>query len=244
MNRGKRSRHRQLVPILVGLLILALGAALATVWREPLLGIYVRPERLELLITRLGLAGPLAIIVLQAVQVVLAPVPGQVLGLVSGYLFGPWLGALYSMVGLLLGTLLALRIVRRWGRPLVERLVKPPTLARIDHLSSRLGVPLLFLVFLLPFLPDDAVLLVAALADIPTAGVVLAALLGRLPGVVVAAWLGAGATGLKPIEWAAIVGVTILVAAPIYYWRSSLERLTWALITRLTGRHRNDVPDD
>lgn len=243
MNHRKRGSHRRLAPVLVGLLILALGAALATVWREPLLGVYVRPERLELLVTRLGLAGPLAIIVLQAVQVLLAPVPGQVLGLVSGYLFGPWLGALYSMVGLLLGTLLALRIVRRWGRPLVERLVEPPTLARIDHLSSRLGVPLLFLVFLLPFLPDDTVLLVAALADIPMAGVVLAALLGRLPGVVIAAWLGAGANELKPTEWAAIVGATILVVAPIYYWRSSLERLMWALITRLTGRRKGDLDD-
>jgi len=219
--------------------VLVVGILTVTVWREPLLGLFLEPRRLQGLVHSLGPAGPLAIILLQMAQVLLAPIPGQVVGLASGYLFGPWLGTLYSMAGLLLGTLVAVWIARRWGRPVIERLVDTGTLARIDRLSKNLGVPLLFLVFLLPFLPDDAILLVAGLADIPVASIVLAALFGRLPGVLVSTWLGAGASGLTATQWAAIIGGTIIVAAPIYHWRAHLERLMWSLIERLTGRRRN-----
>ncbi len=225
-------------PIFAALGLLALGGAilLLTVWRAPVLALFLETGRLEALVRRLGPAGPLAIVGLQIAQVVAAPIPGQVIGLASGYLYGPWLGTLYSMAGLLLGTYLAVWLVRRWGRPIVERLVEAGTLARIDRLSERLGIPVLFLVFLLPFLPDDAILLVAGLTDLPLGGILLAALFGRLPGVLISCWLGRSARTLTAAQWIAIVGGVLLIAAPLYLWRERLQRLAWSLVERVTGR--------
>ena len=236
MRQPDPRRGRWLAPTLLALALVPLIALLLTAWREPLLALFTQPGRLEALVARLGPLGPLAVVALQAGQVLLAPIPGQVLGLACGYLFGPWLGTLYSMVGLMLGTYLAVWLVRRWGRTLVARLLDAETMARVDRISGRLGVPLLFAIFLVPFLPDDAILLVAALAGVSVPGTMLAALFGRLPGVFLSAWIGSHAEGLSSAQWAAAVAVTLAVAVPLYLRRDALERAAWSLLERMRGR--------
>lgn len=240
---SQQPSRRPAWPVILLLLVSVAGMIAFTPWRERLLGLFVHADRLQELVERLGPAGPLAVILLQAAQVLLAPVPGQVLGLASGALFGPWLGTLYSMLGLLLGSYLAVWLVRRWGRPLVERLVDPQSLARVDRLSRRLGAPLLFLVFLVPFLPDDAILLVAGLTEIPTAVILLAALFGRLPGLLVSAFIGESAMQLTPVQWAGVIVAAIIVAVPIYVWREPLQHRVWSLVERFSGRRPDVAPD-
>ncbi len=232
-----RPAARRLLVALAGLALAALAILLFTAWRGPMLALFTQRERLQALIAHLGPLGPLGLIALQAAQVVLAPIPGQALGLVGGYLYGVWLGTLYSMLGLTAGTCFAVWLVRRWGRPLIERLLDRETLARVDRISGRLGVPLLFLVFLVPFLPDDAILLVAGLAGMPLSGILMAALLGRLPGVFVSAWVGASAGAFSPAQWAAAVAATLAVAIPLYRWRGELARAMWSLIERVAPGH-------
>lgn len=243
MSRQPPSRRPAWPVVLLLLLASVAGVIAFTPWREQLFGLFMHADRLQALVERLGPAGPLAVILLQAAQVLFAPVPGQVLGLASGALFGPWLGTLYSMLGLLLGSFLAVWLVRRWGRPLVERLVDPQNLARIDRLSRRLGVPLLFLVFLVPFLPDDAILLIAGLTEMPTTVILLATLLGRLPGLLVSAFIGQSTMQLTPVQWTEVIAGAIIVAVPIYVWRGPLEQRIWSLVERFSGRHR-DVASD
>ncbi|MCL6430924.1 MAG: TVP38/TMEM64 family protein [Anaerolineae bacterium] len=225
--------------VLVGLAAAALCVLLLTTWRRPLLTLFEEPGHLQGLVRQLGPAGPLAVVLLQAAQVLLAPIPGQAVSVASGFLFGPWLGTLYSMLGLLAGTVAGLWLVRRWGRPLVERLVDPQTLARIDQLAGALGAPLLFLVCVLPFLPDDLIVLAAGLSRIPLAAIVAAALLGRLPSVLLAAHLGRGATALRLTtpQWLVIIVATLVLTAIAYALRGHGERAVWSLLERI-GRQR------
>lgn len=46
-------------------------------------------------------------ILLQIVQVVAAPIPGEATGLIGGYLYGPVLGTVYSTIGLTIGSWIA-----------------------------------------------------------------------------------------------------------------------------------------
>lgn len=231
--------------LFAALAAVALALLLAAVWRAPalaLLALFTQRERLQALIGHLGPFGPLGLIALQAAQVIVAPIPGQALGLASGYLYGTWLGTLYSMVGVTLGTGLAVGLARRWGRPLVERLLSKETLARVDRACERLGLPLLLLVFLLPFLPDDAIALASGLTDIPLAGILITTVLGRLPGVLVSAWIGANAASFSPIHWAIAAAVALIAAIPLYRKRESLERTMWSLAARLGRRSEGAAP--
>jgi len=64
---------------------------------------------------------------LNVAQVLLAPVPGQFVGLINGYLYGVALNVPYSMIGL----------GRRFARPLVERLAPVEQLERWDDIADR-----------------------------------------------------------------------------------------------------------
>jgi uncharacterized membrane protein YdjX (TVP38/TMEM64 family) len=44
-----------------------------------------------------------AFISLQMLQVVAAPIPGEVIGLIGGYLYGPFRGTIFSTIGLMIG---------------------------------------------------------------------------------------------------------------------------------------------
>jgi len=195
--------------ILVGLLII--------IWTSPIGALFRDPERLSVLLQGWGRWAPLVTITLHVLQVLTAPIPGTAIDAVNGLLFGPWLGTLYSMTGLIIGSTLAMGLTRRFGRPLMERFVDSSSIERIDHLVERRGSLVIFLVFLFPFLPDDAVCFLAGLTPIPLLELVLLAITGRTPGVFVANLLGSHADSLVLWQWI-VLGVVFALAAG-FIWR-------------------------
>lgn len=139
------------------LLLIAAGALLAA--REP--PWLADAERLRAFFLSFGVLAPVAFVLVQAAQVVVAPLPGQVLGFAAGYLFGAVAGTVLSVGGATLGTYLAVRLARRYGRPAVERLVRPTTIDQFDAAVEERGRLALLVVSLVPGLPDDAICLAA-----------------------------------------------------------------------------------
>lgn len=76
------------------------------------------PSELKEGITGFGLFAPLAFIALQVIQVVVSPIPGHAMGVVSGYLFGSIYGTIYSVVGAAIGSGIAFGLSRRYESPL------------------------------------------------------------------------------------------------------------------------------
>ncbi len=222
-----------LVALVVG------GTAAVWYWREPLWALYGDQERIREWVAGFGPWGPLITIGLNVAQVLLAPIPGQFVGLVNGYLYGVWLGTLYSMAGLILGTTLAMALGRWFGRPLVEHLAGPEALARWDRIASHQGPLFFFLVFLFPLLPDDIVCFVIGLSPLPILPMVVLAALGRWPGVLVSCWVGAYATDLPWWAWIPLGGGSAALAWLFWRYQSQLEAATVGLIRRLSGRRRS-----
>jgi uncharacterized membrane protein YdjX (TVP38/TMEM64 family) len=218
--------------ILVAALLVVVGAFGWT----PLRGLLSDPESLRAVVISWGWWGPLALIGLQVAQVLIAPLPGQVLGLVGGYVYGPWLGTLINMVGTLLGSGLAMWLARRLGRPLVQHFVSSQWLDRLDGLAVKRGAAVFFLIFLLPFLPDDAACFVAGLSPLPLKELLLLAAIGRLPGVFIPNWLGAHAADLSATQWLALVLLLIPLAVAFWHWQETIERWLLRLVERSSGR--------
>jgi len=216
-------------------LLIGVGGAL-WLWREPLWAFFGDRGRVQEWIAGFGPWGPLVSIALNVAQVLLAPIPGQLVGLANGYLYGIGAGLLYSMVGLLLGTTLAMGLSRRFGRPLVERLVHPETLARWDQIADRRGPLFFFLLFLFPFVPDDLACFLIGLSSLSIPRMVALAALGRLPGVFVPCWLGAYATALPRWAWIPLVGGSVALAWVFWRCQTQLESLVLRQIHRLVQR--------
>lgn len=133
---------------------------------------------------------PFYFILFQIGQVVIAPIPGQLMGLLGGWLFGFWGGLSLTMLGLSVGSLLAMLIGRYGGRWLLDRLLSHEVLLRFDHMVAESGLFTFFMLFLLPGLPDDALCLVAGMTALRLPWLLGLCVVGRLPGMAVLTWVG------------------------------------------------------
>jgi uncharacterized membrane protein YdjX (TVP38/TMEM64 family) len=219
-------------------LTLAVLLAVLIKWGQPLYRFAVDQEQIRVRIKGLGGWGPVAIAVLEMIQALLAPIPGQAIEAVSGYLYGPLLGTLYALAGMAVGSLMLFLLARRFGRPLAIRLIGKQSMARLDDLVRRGGAPFFFLIWLLPFAPDDLACLAAGLTPMPTRQFVFLMFLGRLPGVLVSVWVGANATRLSATVWAVLFAAIALVALLLWRWGEQIQESVLRFIERSLDRLR------
>lgn len=170
----------------------------------------------------LGPRGPVFFIAFQVLQVLIAPIPGQIAGLIGGFVFGFGRGLLYTMTGLAAGSILAMLIGRLLGKKVVRRLVSPSILERFDRVIAEGGLFSFFMIFLLPAMPDDAVCFLAGLTRLRLAALWGVCLLGRLPGMAVLSFAGAGlVTG--SIAGFFVFGAAMLLALTIWLLKEEIE---------------------
>lgn len=114
-------------------------------------------DELQELIGRAGAYAPLVCIAMQFIQVVIFFIPGEVTQMVAGLVFGTFWGFVYSVIGLVLGSVFNFYVARKLGRPFVEKIVDIKTIQKVDtFMSARKGRTAIALMFLMPGFPKDA----------------------------------------------------------------------------------------
>lgn len=188
-------------------------------------------QALERFIAGLGWWGPLALIVLNIVQIVVAPVPGYAVQAAAGYLFGAFWGGVWSVIGLLGGAGLAMGLARGFGRRLVEPLLGTERLARWEQATHSSSTILWFVLLAAPI--GDAPYFLAGLSRVSYAKVLLLTLTIRAPTVFVVAAIGAGVVWLAWWQLALIFG--LLAGLFALFLRYQAHLLRW--IDRTTLQH-------
>lgn len=165
-----------------------------------------------------GLWMPLVFLILQVVQVVIAPIPGGPLTMLGGMLFGWWQGFFLSAGGEIFGSCLGFLITRKFGAPFLKRFDKKDWSKKLLNLNENKLDAILFIIFILPGFPDDIACLAAGLTPMPFPTFLKLCLLGRLPGFLLNSLIGAGIMldnhRLTFVLLAAYLAIVILV-----YWR-------------------------
>jgi len=182
-----------------------------------------------------GILAPVIFMGLQALQVIIAPIPGELTGILGGYLFGEWVGLLYSTVGLTLGSVAAFAAGRWLGAHYVQRLVSPDIWRKLGFIVEAEGVILCFVIFLIPGLPKDMTCYLFGLSPMPFWIFALVSTLGRLPGTWVLSAQGAHTASGDYIELVLITTLFVAVSLPLYYYRNRL--VDW-----IRGRRSNHHP--
>lgn len=199
-----------------------LGGALALRAFAPSLS---DPGTLRTAFLKLGPLAGVGFVLFAALAVVLAPVPGQVVAFLGGYLFGPVAGTAYSLIGFTLGSGAAFLLSRTYGRPFLERTIAGDLLARFDGFVGETGILGVFVVFLVPGLPDDVVCFAAGLTRIRLSRLLAAAFLGRAPGITLVALAGASVETGSVDAALAILAAVAVVTLLGWYSRGRIERL-------------------
>ncbi len=150
-----------------------------------------QPEHFKSFIDSLGSKRIPTFVFLQVLQVLIAPLPGEVMQFAGGYVFGTLLGTLLTLLGIFLGSIISFCIGRYFGFPLLVRFISPSRLEYWQELlQSTKGEWVVFILFLIPGMPKDIITYIAGLTPIRWYTFFPLAMLGRFPGIFVSVLIG------------------------------------------------------
>lgn len=213
----KRSRAAVILSV-ISAVFLCLTVVLVVLFRKYLLD----AERVRELIAQNYFLGALCLILICAVQVVVALVPGELVEIAAGYAFGAVWGTVICLLGIILGSVTVILLVRRFGRKFVYAFYPKEKMDRLPILSEpKKRNALVLLLFLIPGTPKDMLTYAIGLTDMSIPLYLLLTTFARLPSLV-SSTVGGNAVGDKNYLAAVIVFlVTALVSGGgllIYRW--------------------------
>lgn len=202
----------------------------------PLIRFLADQEQMRAWVQGFGVWGPLALIGMIVVQTVLSVSPISLLAVVGAYLFGFWPGVIYAFIGLGIGSALCMILGRLFGRPLVDRLIDPRSVAIFDRFTEKRGPIFFFIIFVMPWVPDDLACYAIGLSRLPLKLMIPLAAFGRMPSVIVQCWLVAFAAELPPALIIGVIAGGVLLGLGFYRYHALLEQWVIALAARFNRR--------
>jgi len=176
-----------LIIFFIGIFILAyfLGEDIYTLLKDP--------AKLKEWISDFGTYHILMFILVQIIQVIIFIIPGEVVEIAAGYLFGTTLGSIYSIIGIAIGSFISFFIARFLGYDFVKRVVPKQMFSRWNVFinEEKRGGTVLFLLYSIPGTPKDALAYFAGLTPVGYFKFILITMFARLPAIIFSAYLGA-----------------------------------------------------
>ena len=173
-------------------------------------------EEFRTFLERAGVWMSLVFIALQFLQVVILPIPSTVTVVAGSALFGPLLGSIYSLIGILLGSFTAFAVGRFAGYRVVAWLVGKETLD--TWLKKIKGKDKIFLsaMFVLPVFPDDVLCFVAGLSSMSFGLFALVIVISRILAIFTTSY----SVSLIPFDtwWGLLIWALIAVAVVVVFF--------------------------
>ena len=212
--------------LLTGFVIILIYQYNSLLWTEVvrICHILQNHDRMKRFILSFGAYSPLAYILLQVIQVVVAPIPGGAIEFLGGYLFGVKAGLIYSMIGLVIASWLAFGLARIFEKWAVEKFVSPQTLKKFDYLIGHEGVILSFLLSLTPGFPKDALCYILGLTPMHLGIFLIISTIGRVPGTLMATLQGAKAFDHQYKFFLILLGVSALIILVFYIYHEEIHQ--------------------
>jgi uncharacterized membrane protein YdjX (TVP38/TMEM64 family) len=215
-----RARWAIITAVLFALLVLVV--ALVAVEAESvrfLVRLYQDKKFLKDTVTSWGWLAPIVFIAIQASQVIISPIPGEITGPVGGALFGTWPGLVYSTIGLTLGTLFCFWIGRRWGEPLVRPWLSEHRWNQMSFIVEAEGAILCFIIYIIPGFPKDVVSYFFGISPMSFRTFAVVSTIARIPGTWVSSYFGAHVAEQQYIYALVFLAIVVALCLPVYYYR-------------------------
>lgn len=179
-------------------------------------------EQVRLFISSFGTSAPPVFMLIQILQVIFAPVPGEATGFIGGYLFGALPGFVYSTIGLTVGSWLNFVIGRFLGERYVRKRIPARQFQKIDDLVKHQGIIVLFILFLFPGFPKDFLCLALGVSTLPVTIFILLAGVGRMPGTFALSLQGAFLYEQNYVLLGILMGVCLILVFLCYTYRERI----------------------
>ena len=181
---------------LAGLAAFFVLMAIACVAIAPMIAELTEPGGLERVVEDVqnaGVGGVFMLLGFQFLQIVVAFIPGEVVQLAAGMMYGPWGGALIVLVGCIVSSAFIFVVVHKLGAPFVHAMIPEKWMAKLEKFeqSEKLDV-MVFVLFLIPGLPKDVFTYLMPLTHMRMRDFLFLANVGRIPGILISTFGAAG----------------------------------------------------
>jgi len=190
-----------------------------------------------------GVMAPLVLFMAQMIQVFIAFIPGHVVSISGGYVFGFAWGFIMNLSFTVFASQMAYFLARYAGRPIVYRLADRETVDYWERVANTRGTLFFTIAFLLPIFPSDAMNFVGGLSGISAGKFLFANFFGRMPSAIMLTMIGAYGTEFSNVAWAIIILIFVVVLIAGNYgarWiRRTLDEMDDAETDLLVQEHRS-----
>ncbi|MBP5308879.1 MAG: TVP38/TMEM64 family protein [Clostridia bacterium] len=168
-------------------------------------------------------------LVMQILQVVALPIPGVVAIGAGVLLFGPFWGAVLSLIGIVIGSLAAFFIGRVFGYKVVKWIVGEENLQKGLELVKGKDKVVLTFMFLFPFFPDDILCFVSGLSSMSARFFTVMVVIARLISTFATAYSVNGSlipydTWWGLLIWAVLIAGALVLAKIVYSNSEKIEK--------------------
>ena len=199
------------------------------------------PGGLDRVIEDVRGAGPLGVLILlamQFLQIVVAFIPGEVVQMAAGMMYGPWLGGLVILVGCVVSAAFIFVVVHRLGAPFVQDMVPTKYLDKFRAFeeTGKLDI-VVFILFLIPAMPKDVFTYLVPLTNMPMKKFLVLSNVARIPGILISTYAADGLVDGRFTQSLVIFGVVAVIALICVVFRDRIMGL-------LHRKHGSDADGD
>lgn len=192
MNSCSRKILRIIVKSVALLLVVSALVYIACRYGAAITRLAENPGQLREALSFYGEISIAVFIGLQILQVVIATIPGELVQVAGGYIYGAIMGTLYSIIGISLGSVIAFFIARVFGLALLSEFIPRKNFDKYKFLmNSSKSVKLILLLFFVPGLPKDLFNYIAGLTPVNSLLFFILSNTARIPALFVSCYIGA-----------------------------------------------------
>ncbi|MCX7775010.1 MAG: VTT domain-containing protein [Spirochaetaceae bacterium] len=215
-------------------LFLIAMVAVGIAFRGSLMPLLSKREALREWIRGWGAWGWAAFLILQVLQVVIFVIPGEVVQISGGFIFGFWGGLVLTTTGIALGSACNFMIGKTLGKRFLKSVLSMQSYQKLqDYVADARGLAALMVLFFIPGIPKDLLCYAAGASGRSLAVFLAASMVARMPGILGSTLAGSatyrGQYGLVML----LAVLAALFAALLIVYRSRIEQ--WFLSHR-SGR--------
>lgn len=192
---GRKIKQSDLIKLIGLLAFFALVIVVVVAAWPTIMGLF-EPGGVERAIASIqngGIGGVFILLGMQLLQIIVAFIPGEVVQVAAGMIYGAVGGSLIILLGCVISSAIIYQLVHRLGAPFVQAMVSEKHMRRFQGFenSGKLNVTV-FILFLIPAFPKDVLTYIVPLSHMKMSTFLVLSTAGRIPGVVVSTYAASG----------------------------------------------------
>ena len=178
------SKKIRIVFCLTAIAIICLLAFLYENFGKEMIDIVSNPESFQIWLNQFGIWDEAVFVALRAMQTMVKFIPAEPVEIASGYLWGLVKGTICCLTGNLLGTLVILFLIDRFGNQVVDAFVSKKHQDMLYSIKNSNNTYFLtFMIYLIPGMPKDIFIYMAGLLKLKRLPYLMISLIARIPSV-------------------------------------------------------------